>query len=346
MDISKTSSHDKRNRSTGRHRLADVASLAGVSLMTASRALRDTGQVSPELVERVRHAAAQLQYVPNPAAQALATSRSSSVAVLIPALTNAVFADLLEAAHKVLFPEGLQVLIGNTHYEPEQEEELLRNFLSYRPAGLLISGFDHTPETRGLIETSGVPCVHMMEIVDDAALYCVGFSQPDAARCVVDYLLGRGHRRIGFIGASMDPRARQRHAAYRATLAAHGLQDDTLESFVADPTSVGLGARLFQELVARRPDIEAIFFSNDDLAQGAMFEALRLGIRIPDDVAIVGFNDVEQSAISYPRMTTIRTPRSEIGTQAAQMLLDLVRGKPVRRRAVDVGFELIVRESA
>lgn len=315
-------------------------------MMTASRVLRGTGEVSAELAKRVRQAAGELQYVPDPAAKALATARSTSVAVLIPALANSVFADLVEAAHKVLAPEGLQVLIGHTHYDPRQEEDLLRNFLSYRPGGLLVSGFDHTRETRRLLGASGVPCVHMMELAGDGATHCVGFAQEAAASKAVEYLLSRGHRRIGFIGASMDPRARQRHGGYRAPLIAQGLLDESLERFVPDPTAVHIGAELFRDLLRARPDTQAVFCSNDDLAQGALFEALRMGIRVPQEVAVVGFNDVEQSAIAYPRMTTVRTPRAEIGARAASMLLDLIQGRPVVRRVVDLGYELIVRESA
>jgi len=337
---------DRKKRASGRLRLADVAALAGVSTMTASRALRDTGQVSPELSARIKLAAERLNYIPDQAAQALASSKSAAVGVLIPALTNTVFADLLEAAHKILFPEGIQLLIGNTHYSPEQEERLMRNFLSYRPSGLIVTGFDQSSETRKLIKASGIPCVHVMEISDDDSVYCVGLSHTDAAEEVVNYLLARNRGRIAFIGAQMDPRTLQRHKGYQTALIKHGSLDLALECHVTTPTSVGLGGELFSDMMARHPEIDAVFFSNDDLAQGAMFEALRLGIRIPDDVAIIGFNDIEQSAHSVPKMTTVHTPRTEIGTQAARMLLQLIQGKTVVPRSIDVGFEIIVRESA
>ena len=336
----------RRNRNSRHFRLADVAALAGVSKMTVSRALRGTGEVSSELAARIKHVAEQLNYIPDQAAQTLASSRSAVVGVLIPAVTNTVFADLLEAAHEVLFPNGFQVLIGNTHYSPEQEERLVRNFLSYRPSGLIATGFDQTTETRSLIKRSDIPCVHAMEISDDETVYCVGLSHGEAAEKVVDYLVSKNRRRIAFIGAQMDPRTIQRRKGYQQALMVHGLLDPSLEKHVESPTSVGLGGQLTRDLLLRHPDVDAIFFSNDDLAQGAMFEALRLGIRIPDEVAIVGFNDVEQSAHSVPTMTSVRTPRSEIGARAAQMLLDLIEGKPVTPRSINVGFEIILRESA
>ncbi|GHU28001.1 LacI family transcriptional regulator [Betaproteobacteria bacterium] len=314
--------------------------------MTVSRALRQTGQVNPELTDKIRRVAEQLNYIPDQAAQALASSKSAFVGVLIPTLTNTVFADLLEAVHNILFPQGIQILIGNTHYSPEQEERLLRNFLSYRPSGLIVTGFDQYRETQKMINSSGIPCVHVMEISDDDSVYCVGLSNTEAAQGVVNYLLAKNRRRIAFIGAQNDSRTLQRLEGYRTALANNDLLDSALECNVPTQTSVGLGGELFREMMAHYSDVDAVFFSNDDLAQGAMFEALRLGIRIPDDVAIIGFNDIEQSAHSAPRMTTVHTPRTEIGTQAAKMLLNLMQGKTISPRSINVGFELIVRESA
>lgn len=339
--------HRRRNpRATGRSTLEDVARKAGVSMMTVSRALRDTGLVSARTVERVRSAALELNYVPDPAARALASARSTSVAVLIPTVTNIVFADLLEAVHEVLQPLGYQPLIGNTHYDSRQEETLLRHFMAQRPAGILISGFDHTEATGLIIQASGVPCVHMMELSNDPGIFSVGFSQQHAARTAVEHLISSGRRKIAFVGASMDPRACQRHDAYVRALHAAGLLDEALDVFVSAPTSFRLGGELFGALLARRSDVDAVFFSNDDLALGALHQALRLGVGIPDDVAVIGFNGVEQSAVSIPPLTTIGTPRSEIGRQAALMLLRLIRKQAVERPSIDLGFELVLRESA
>ncbi|MET0520325.1 MAG: LacI family DNA-binding transcriptional regulator, partial [Burkholderiaceae bacterium] len=170
----------RRPRASGRVTLQDVAQAAGVSPITVSRALRGERAVAAELVERVQQAVAQLGYVPDPAARALASSRSSQVAVLIPLLSNALFVDLLDAVQRALLRAGYQTLIGVTHYEPAEEEALLRSYLLHRPAGLIVTGFDRTPAARKLIENSGVPCVHVMETVAAEGVYSVGFSQSDA----------------------------------------------------------------------------------------------------------------------------------------------------------------------
>src|SRR5688572_18310265 len=147
-------------RATGRVTLADVAGLAGVSPITVSRALRGERAVDPELVARVKAAADRLGYVPDPAARALASRHSTHVALLVPMLSNALFVDLLEGAQRTLRQAGYQTLIGITHYDTAEEEQLLREQLLHRPAGLLVTGLEHSESARTLIRGSGVPCVH------------------------------------------------------------------------------------------------------------------------------------------------------------------------------------------
>ena len=337
--------HGKTGRATGRKTLKDVAAHAEVSVITASRALRGVGRVAPELVRRVKEAAAILGYVPDPAARALASLHSSAVTVLVPTLNNPATGDLLEAIHSVLLGEGFQVLIGDTHYSREQEELLLRNYLSYRPSGLIVTGFDRNEETRGLIASSGVPCVHVLELADSPGVYCVGFDQAEAGQSMTNYLLNKGRRRIAFV-ASIDPRAMLRAEGYRRAMKNSGLYDPALEFLSTAPASIQFGADLFGDIVARHPNIDAIFFSNDDMAHGALFAALRNGIAVPEQIAIAGFNNLQEGAFTVPPLTTIHTSRDEIGRRAAQMLLDLMRGEKVYEPVVDVGYQLIIRESA
>ncbi|RQP24948.1 HTH-type transcriptional regulator GntR [Piscinibacter terrae] len=335
----------KRGRSSGRVTLNDVAEAAGVSPITVSRALRGERSVGAELVERVQAAAQALGYVPDPAARALASQRSSHVAVLIPLLSNTLFVDLLEAVHRTLLPAGFQTLIGITHYKPKEEELLLQSYMAHRPAGLLVTGFDRTETARRLIASSGVPCVHVMETSDAPGVHCVGFSQMEAGRAITQHLLSRGRRRIAFVAAQLDPRVMQRAEGYRRALHEANLYDADLELLNPDSSSLGLGGHLFEEVRRRRPDVDAIFFCNDDLAQGGLLAALRLGVKVPQEVAVAGFNDLTGSDLMLPPLTTVHTPRVEIGECAAQMLLSLMRREPVARSSLDLGYRLVIRES-
>jgi LacI family gluconate utilization system Gnt-I transcriptional repressor len=335
----------KNSRSSGRVTLNEVAEAAGVSPITVSRALRGERRVASELVTRVRLAAEKLGYVPDPAARALASSRSSHVAVLIPLLTNTLFVDLLEAVHRTLLPAGYQTLIGVTHYDPDEEEQLLQSYMAHRPAGLIVTGFDRNEAARRMIAASGVPCVHVMETTQAPGVYCVGFSQVDAGHEITRHLLDRGHKRIAFIAAQLDPRVMQRAEGYRRCLRAAGLYDPRLEMLNPDRSSLALGGQLFEELLRTRPDVDAIFFCNDDLAQGGLLAALRLGVKVPERVAVAGFNDLNGSDQMLPSLTSVHTPRTEIGERAAQMLLSLMRNEEVPMSSVDLGYQLMLRAS-
>ncbi len=335
-----------RPRATGRVTLADVAKLAGVSPITVSRALRGERAVDPELVARVQLAVEQLGYMPDPAARALASRHSSHVAVLIPLLSNALFVDLLEAVQRTLRPAGYQTLIGITHYDIGEEEQLLREQLLHRPAGVLVTGMERSEATRKLIAGSGVPCVHLMEVSEVPGVYSVGFSQQSAGVAMTEHLLSRGHRRIAFAAAQLDPRTLQRRDGWRQAMEAAGCFDPELEWLRTDPSSLALGGEMFEDIVRSGKAVDAIFFCNDDLAQGALLAALRLGVSVPGDMAVAGFNDLTGSDQMWPPLTTVRTPRAEVGTEAARMLLALMAGKPVPRPCVDLGYELVVRGSA
>jgi LacI family transcriptional regulator, gluconate utilization system Gnt-I transcriptional repressor len=335
-----------RPRATGRVTLADVARVAGVSPITVSRALRGERAVDAELVARVKAAADRLGYVPDPAARALASRHSTHVALLIPMLSNALFVDLMEGVQRALRAEGYQTLIGVTHYDPAEEELLLREQLQHRPAGLLVTGLERSATTRALIRNSGVPCVHLMETSNLPGVYCVGFSQADAAAALTRHLFARGHRRIAFAAAQLDARTLQRLQGWRREMQAAGLHAPTLEWLNPAPSSLALGGTMFEQIVAQTPAVDAVFFCNDDLAQGALLAALRLGISVPQQVAVVGFNDLTGSAQMLPPLTTVRTPRAAIGTAAATMLLALMRGEVPATACIDLGFEVVVRQSS
>lgn len=338
----------KSHRASGRVTLSDVARAAGVSPSTVSRALRGERAVDPALIERVTAVSNSLGYVPDPAARALASQRSDHVAILIPLLSNALFVDLLDAAQTTLRSAGYQTLMGVTHYDASEEEQLLREQLLHRPAGLLVTGLDHNAVTRQLMESSQVPCVHLMDLPSNPLAprpYCVGFRQTDAGAAMTRHLLQTGRKRIAFAAAQLDPRVMQRLFGWRHALQDAGVFDPTLEFLNSAPSSLALGGLMFEQIMQQRPAVDAIFFCNDDLAQGALMAALRMGVPVPQQVAIAGFNDLTGSDQMLPPLTTVRTPRARIGQAAADMLLSLMRGEQPEQPQLDLGFEILQRES-
>jgi LacI family transcriptional regulator, gluconate utilization system Gnt-I transcriptional repressor len=335
----------RRRRGAGRPTISDVARLAEVSPITVSRALREPGKVSPELRASVERAVRTLGYIPDPNARALASSRSDVIGVIIPSLTNNVFADVLKGMYDAMEASPYQIQLGNSRYSPVEEERLLATFASQRPSALIVSGIDQTPAARTILEQAGCPVVQIMETGADPIDMMVGFSHRAAGAAIVSHLIDVGYRRIGFIGARMDPRSQRRLQGYRDALEAAGMADRGIITTTPAPSSVSLGRDLLRDLLARIPDIDAVFCNNDDLAMGALFECQRSAIDVPRRLGIAGFNDLEMMAAACPALSSVRTHRYDMGFRAVGMALDAIAGRPIVERIVDLGFELAVRES-
>lgn len=344
--VDKSAKRNVRASSSGRATLDDIAAKLGISSITVSRAFRNPGKVADELRERIIKVADELGYVRNRAASTLASARSMNIAVIIPSLSNAVFVDILNGIDKILRPRGYQMLLGVSHYSSEEEDALVRAYLAFDPDGIILPSLNYREATRHLLEKTGVPVVHLMELSDQPHVHCVGFSQEAAGKTMTQHLLAKGYKRIAFVASQLDSRTLARGRGYRDALVEAGLYDQKRELMVPDPSSIALGGRLLQRLLQQAPDTDAAFFCNDDLAQGALFECARQQISVPAQLAIAGFNDLSASASTVPSLTTIATPRFDIGVQGANMLLSLIEHQKVNRSTIDLGFELKPRESA
>ena len=336
----------RKRTKQGKIRLTEVAKLAGVSPITASRFFRNPEALSPGKRVRVESAAQELGYVPNLAARALASQRTEIIGVLIPSLTNNVFSDVLRGIYDAVEGSRYSIQLANTRYSIFQEEKLLRLFLAQKPAGLIVTGIDQTPESRSIMEASDCPIVQIMEIGPNPLDMMIGFSHADACYAAISHLLAQGCRRIGFVGARMDPRVQRRFQGYQAAMKDAARFDPRLVVTTPAPTSVTLGGTLFADLLAQAPDTDAVFCANDDLALGALFESRRRHIAVPEQVAIVGFNDLEFMASSVPTLSSVRTNRYEMGRDAATMAIEAIEGRRPEHPVVDLGFRVMTRQSS
>jgi LacI family gluconate utilization system Gnt-I transcriptional repressor len=335
-----------RNRTSGRVTLAEVAARAGVGTMTVSRVINQPELVSAALRTRIEEAIAELGYIPNRAARALVSAQSKVIVVLVPSLSNAVFTDVLAGVQDALGRDGYQILIGNTLYSDAEEEKLLGIYLQSNPDGVLLSGLTHSKQVTQMLATSKLPVVSMMDLATTPDVMSVGFSQIEAGYTMTRYLIDKGYKRIGFMGAQRDERTLKRAEGYRRAQREAGLYDPQLEVMVGDPSSLALGSELLGRMLSVTPDCDAIFCCNDDLAQGAIFQCQRRGIAVPGKLAICGFNDLPVSAWMNPSVTTIATPRYRIGYEAAQLLRAVIQGEKPAVTRIDLGFTLMARESA
>ncbi len=326
--------------------MSDVAARAGVSAITVSRALRTPEKVTAELRAEIARAVDSLGYVPHAAARALASRRTDVIGVIIPSITNAVFADVMRGIYAEVDSTPFKIQLANTRYSPRMEENLLRVFLGQNPAGLVVSGIDQSETARALLDAARCPVVQIMEIGDDPVDLMVGFSHHDAARAAAEHLLKHGYRKLAFLGARMDPRSQRRFNGFREAALAAGAFSESRVVTSTSPSSVTLGTQLFAELIDRAPDVDAIFCNNDDVALGVMFEARRHNVSIPDQIGLCGFNDLEMMAVAEPPITSVRTFRYEMGRRAINMLVGALDKKTDRTNpVVDLGFEIRARQS-
>jgi LacI family transcriptional regulator, gluconate utilization system Gnt-I transcriptional repressor len=325
--------------------LEDVARSAGVSTITVSRAFRRPDKVAAHVRERILNTAIEMGYVSNRAARSLASAHSMIISVLVPSLGNSVFVDTLNGIEEVLRPRGYQILLGITNYSHEEEEALVRAHLAFNPDGVLLTGLNIRETTRRFLEKTQIPVVHMMELADWEGAYSVGFPQEAAGRAMTEHLIQRGRRRIAFVASQLDSRTLARARGYRDALMDAGLYASKRELLVPDPSSIALGGILLERLLRQAPDVDAVFFCNDDLAHGGLFECARRGIKVPEQLAISGFNDLPASASTFPSLTSIATPRFQIGVESANMVLNLIEGSPIEQSRVELPFELKPRQS-
>lgn len=326
--------------------LADVARLAGVSAVTVSRAIRTPEVVSARRRERVAAAIAELNYSPDPAASALASNVTTNIGLLLPSLTNSVFGDVLRGIYEGVEGTRFFVQIGNFRYSALKEEALIRTFLRQKPAGLIVTGFEQTEEATKMLEHAPCPVVQIMDVRTDPVDMAVGFDQRAAGYAVAQHFQDCGYLRPGSIGARLDQRSQRRLAGFRDACSAAGIYNELRSVTSPKPSSVGLGRHLFELLMSRAPDTDAVFCNNDDLGIGALMEARRRGFTVPDDLGLCSFHDMEMARHMYPALTAVATPRHEIGARAITMILDEIEQRgSVTNRAINTGFQLVQRET-
>lgn len=319
--------------------LHDVAQVAGVSLITASRALSNPGIVSAKTREKVQRAVEATGYIPNMLAGGLKSKRSLMVAGVVPALSVSQFLPTVQALTTTLASEGYQLILGETAYDPEREESVLNTMISRQPDGIVVTGLVQSQRARDRLRRSGLPVVETWELSDRPVDMVIGFSHIKVGSAVGGFFLSKGWKRVG-IASGSDHRALLRSEGFAAVFGGQ-----VPMAVVPAPSSLALGRKALAELLEKDPKIEAVCCSSDTLASGVLAEAQARGLRVPDDLAVCGFGNADFGAHVVPSITTVHVDGPEIGRLAAQLIIDRCRGKTVDQPIIDLGFRLIERES-
>ena len=333
----------RSRRSSGAITLRDVAMLAGVAPITASRAINTPNQVSPDVLRKVQEAVQRTGYVPNRMAGGLASSRSRLIAAVVPSTVVSVFMETIESLNGTLFDAGYQLMLGQSGYSAEREELLLEAIIGRRPDGIFITGILPPGKARTRLMASGIPVVETWDLTPTPIDMLIGFSHSDIGREVAQFLLKKGHRKFAIVMAE-DERAHRRTDAFQETLSQHQVNSAFVAN-VGSSRSLKSGREALSRILKEAPQTQAIFCSSDLLALGVMTEARAQGMSVPKDISVIGFGDVPFVADMFPSLTTVRINGGDIGTQAANFLIARAEGLVVEPAIVDVGFSIIERDS-
>ncbi|MBU4609342.1 LacI family DNA-binding transcriptional regulator [Achromobacter sp. GG226] len=338
----------RRGRGHGGITLTDVARLAGVSPMSASRALNSPDQVSEQIRARVRAAVERTGYVANRVAGALASQRSRLVAAVVPSIAGPVFQDMVQSLIAELAASGYQLMLGQSGYGLQEEDALLEAIIGRRPDGVVLGGVVPSAAGRLRLRASGIPVVQTWDRLDDPIDMLVGFSHEAIATAVAHFLVARGHRQLAFVGGDHE-RALRRAAAFQQAAqqaAGEGKAVSAITEAVRAPAGVGSGREALRQILQRQPGTQAVFCSSDVLALGVLTEAQAQGRSVPGELAVIGFGDLHFAADIVPSLTTVHIDSQAIGRHAARFIVACAEGRRPADTFVDVGFTIIERDSA
>ena len=309
--------------------LEDVAKAASVSTATVSRCLNSPERVSEKTRTKVMEAVRKLGYAPNFGAQALAAKRTNTFGAIIPTMDNAIFARGLQAFQEELHRNGVTLLVASSSYDPQLEEDQIRSLVARGADALLLIGHERTAQSYTFLEQRQIPCVVAWVYTPDAPRISVGFDNRQAMKSMGAEVIGLGHRRLGYISASRsdNDRARERFTGLCDAMREAGLDPSDL-NLRETPYSIADGAHAFADLMGPSPRPTAILCGNDVLAAGALQQARKMGLSVPGDVSVTGFDDLDIAEIVTPPLTTMHVPHREMGRLAAQALLDMRNGTP------------------
>ncbi|WP_422823473.1 LacI family DNA-binding transcriptional regulator [Variovorax rhizosphaerae] len=322
----------------------DVATAAGVSKITASRAISNPSMVTEATRLKVQAAASKIGYVQNFVAGSLKSRRSRLIACVVPTIASgSVFLPAVRAMTQTFERLGYHVMLSQRGYGVAQEQEQIETVLARRPDGIVLTGTFVSAAARRKLKASGLPVMEMWDMARSPIDMLVGFSHEAAGGAAAAYLHGKGRRRIAMISAT-EPRSAAREAGFVAELQRLGLPPPRIHA-VAPPTRMGHGRQGLGELLLADPKIDAVFCTTDMVALGVILESQSRGLRVPEQLAVMGFGDMDFAADVTPALTTIHVDNEQLGERAATLMVEALDGRR-SKRVSDMGFEIIERASA
>ena len=323
----------------------DVARIAGVSTATVSRCLNSPDRVVEKTRDKVMKAVKKLGYTPNFGARVMAAQRTFTIGAIIPTMENAIFARGIQAFQEELRRRGYTLLVSSSAYQPDIEEEQIRALVARGADGLLLIGYDRDQSLYDYLKRQDVPALVAWAFSADSEQPSIGFDNRSSMSALVQQVLNLGHRSLGVISGITrgNDRAVQRLQGVKDAVASNDLPLETLK-IIETPYEIENGAIAFSRLMSANADLTAVICGNDVLAVGALRQAREMGLQVPGDVSITGFDDIELARIVTPQLTTVHVPHREMGRKAAIELISMVE-KTSPGVSVELDSSIQLRES-
>ena len=326
--------------------MTDVAQAAGVSLMTVSRVVNHKDDVSPDTRQRVQDIIHNLGYRPSSIARGLVTQRTGTLGLVVPDIDNPFFSGIVRGAEDEAYARDYSVLLANTSEDPEREIAVLESLEEKQVDGVILCSSRLDEQTLDAVTERFSAVVLISRRLSQDCVATVLIDDEVGGRMATEHLLHSGHRAVGIVtGPAISHSTRERLRGYRLALEAAGLRYRAEWMRSCSPV-VQDGYRAVKELLAVHPEITAIFCHNDLVAVGALQVCHELGRQVPDDLALVGYDDIPMASLVTPPLTTCRVSRSELGGQAMRLLLEQIDDCPGNKQQVLIRPELVIRQSA
>ncbi|RAK18255.1 LacI family transcriptional regulator [Anoxybacillus vitaminiphilus] len=324
--------------------ISDVAKLANVSTATVSRVLSNSGNVKKETTEKVLEAIQKLNYQPNILARQLRKLETKTILVVVPDITNTFFSKVLRGIEHVAIENDYEVLLGDTGNNVERERGYLDILRQKKADGMIL--LTARLESHLLEEIAGeFPVVLACEYLEGSTIPTVSIDNISSARKATEYLINLGHRRIGFISGPLNViLSRDRLKGFRQAMAQHNIP---IESFLVQEGDFSFesGYNMMMKFLALDQPPTAVFAANDEMAIGAIKAIKSKGLHVPDDISVVGFDDIKFSSIYEPALTTISQPMFEIGKKAMELLIKLINKDQLEKNQYILEDQLVIRET-
>lgn len=314
--------------------LDDIAQKVGVSKMTVSRYIKNPSSVAKETGRNIKAMIDELGYVPNRAPVMLTQAATNTIGLAVSSFSNLLFSELIDGVEERAREYGFDVLISHTSYKEEKEERKIMQLLSYQVDALILTEPFHTPATLKRLHMAQIPVVELMSLIDHPIDMNIGYDHVKVSYGAIKGLIQSGRKNIAYLRSRLDSRTMDRQYGYE--IACHEAHLPTYIFGSDVPSNFSRGATMMRQALKEVPDLDAIYCTNDDVAIGAMIACSEMGIKIPEQIAVLGYNGLDIGTATIPKLSSIVTARKEMGRMAVDLIMRRLHNETLNQQRIEL----------